>query len=249
MSGHSKWAKIKRAKGASDARKGVVFTKLARELQVAAREGGPDPDMNVRLRLAVQKARESNMPADNIKRSIEKATGAGNHEQFEEITYEGYGPGGAAILVAAMTDNRNRTVSDVRAAFTRAGGSLGEAGCVAWLFQPRGVIAVEAGGLDPDEVALNAIDAGAEDVKTEGSAVEIYTTPETLERVRAALSEQKLAIEHAESTLLPTTTVALDDERATQVLKLVDRLEELDDVQRVYTNVEFQDSVLEAAAG
>jgi YebC/PmpR family DNA-binding regulatory protein len=244
MSGHSKWAKIKRQKGANDASRGAVFTKLAREIQVAAREGGGDPDMNFRLRLAIQKARDNNMPADNIKRSIEKATGGGAGEQLDEITYEGYGSGGAAIMVQALTDNRNRTVSDVRAAFTRGGGSLGESGCVAWLFEPRGVIVVDGGGRDPDEIALTAIDAGAEDVKTEDGSVEIYTQPNALEQVREALIAQGINIEQAEQTYLPSTTLELGDEQAIQVYKLIERLDDLDDVQRVYTNVAFSDAVL-----
>jgi YebC/PmpR family DNA-binding regulatory protein len=248
MSGHSKWAKIKRQKGANDANKGAIFTKLAREIQVAAREGGPDPAGNSRLRLAIQKARDGNMPAANIQRAIEKATGAGG-EQLEEITYEGYGPGGAAILVQTMTDNRNRTVGDVRSAFSRAGGSMGEAGSVAWQFEPRGVIALSPGGRDPDEVALVAIDAGAEDVKTDDGLVEVYTPFEGLEPVRAALEGQGLSIDHAEATMLPKSTVELDDEQATQVLKLIDRLEDLDDVQRVYSNVEFSEAVIHAVGG
>ena len=246
MSGHSKWAEIKRQKGANDVGKGALFTKLAREIQVAAREGGGDPEANFRLRLAIQKARENNMPADNIKRSIDKATGAAGADQLEEITYEGYGPGGAAVMVQAMTDNRNRTVAEVRGAFTRAGGSLGESGSVAWQFEQRGIIAVQAGKQDPDEIALLAIDAGAEDVKTEDGVVEVYTPLDAFEQVRAALAAQNLAIEHAEATMLPTTPIELDDEKATAVLKLVDRLENLDDVQKVYTNVEFAESVLEA---
>jgi YebC/PmpR family DNA-binding regulatory protein len=248
MSGHSKWAKIKRQKGANDANKGAIFTKLAREILVAAREGGADPAGNSRLRLAIQKARDGNMPADNIKRAIDKATGAGA-EQLVEVTYEGYGPGGAAILVSAMTDNRNRTVSEVRAAFTRGGGSMGESGSVAWQFEPRGVISLNPSGRDPDEVALVAIDAGAEDVTTDDGSVEIYTPFEGLEPVRAALESAGLSIESAEATLLPKTTVELDEEQATQVLKLIDRLEDLDDVQRVYSNVEFSEAVLEAVGG
>jgi YebC/PmpR family DNA-binding regulatory protein len=248
MSGHSKWAKIKRQKGANDATKGAVFTKLAREIQVAAREGGGDPAGNSRLRLAIQKARDGNMPAANIQRAIDKATGT-SAEQLEEITYEGYGPGGAAILVQTMTDNRNRTVGDVRAAFSRGGGSMGEAGSVAWQFEPRGVIALNPNGRDPDEIALVAIDAGAEDVKTDDGVVEIFTPFEGLEPVRSVLEGQGLSIDHAEATMLPRTTVELDDEQATQVLKLIDRLEDLDDVQRVYSNVEFSESVMQAVGG
>jgi YebC/PmpR family DNA-binding regulatory protein len=184
------------------------------------------------------------MPADNIKRSIEKATGGGAGDQLDEVTYEGYGAGGAAIMVQALTDNRNRTASDVRAAFTRGGGSLGESGCVAWLFEPRGVIVVEAGARDGDELALMAIDAGAEDVKTEDGSVEIYTQPGALEQVREALIAQGLNVEQAEQTYLPSTTLELNDEQAVQIYKLIERLEDLDDVQRVYTNVEFSDTVL-----
>jgi YebC/PmpR family DNA-binding regulatory protein len=244
MSGHSKWAKIKRQKGANDASRGAVFTKLAREIQVAAREGGGDPEMNFRLRLAVQKARDNNMPAENIKRAIERATGGGAGEQLDEVTYEGYGPGGAAVMVQALTDNRNRTAAEIRGAFTRGGGSLGESGCVAWLFEPRGVIVVDGGGRDADEIALIAIDAGAEDVKTEDGSVEIYTQPSALEQVREALIAQNLNVEQAEQTYLPSTTLELNDEQAVQVYKMIERLDDLDDVQRVYSNVEFSDAVL-----
>ena len=246
MSGHSKWAKIKRAKGGNDARRGAVFTKLAREVQVAAREGGGDPNGNVRLRLAIQKARDNNMPADNIKRAIDRAVGGAANEQLEEITYEGYGPNGVAVLIHAMTDNRNRTASDIRAAFTRGGGALGESGCVAWLFDLRGVITVETGKSDPEEIALAAIDAGAEDVKADSEIVEIYTEPNVLELVREALASQKLVIDSAETTLLPKTMVELDVEHATQFLKLVERLDDLDDVQHVYFNAEIPDAVLQA---
>ena len=178
MSGHSKWSTIKRQKGVTDAKRGALFTKVAREISVAARQGGGDPDGNYRLRLAIEKARSVNMPADNIKRTIEKATGGGDAEQFEEIVYEGYGPGGVAVLVEAQTDNRNRTAAEVRSMFSKAGGQLAGSGAVAWQFEPRGLIAVPRAGVDPDEVALSAIDAGAEDVDTDGDdAIEIYTTP------------------------------------------------------------------------
>src|SRR5215211_5548826 len=178
MSGHSKWSTIKRAKGITDAKRSAVFTKVAREISVAARTGGADPDANYRLRLAIEKARSVNMPADNIKRTIDKATGGGDAEQYEEIVYEGYGPGGVAILVEAATDNRNRTASEVRAVFTKAGGQLAGSGAVAWQFEPRGVITIPSNGQDPDDVALAAIDAGAEDVDTSGDElVEVYTTP------------------------------------------------------------------------
>src|SRR5215470_19394765 len=189
MSGHSKWSTIKRQKGATDAKRSAVFTKVAREISVAARQGGGDPDANYRLRLAMDKARSVNMPQDNIKRAIERATGAGEGEQFEEIVYEGYGPGGVAILVEAATDNRNRTASEVRSMFTKAGGQLAGSGAVAWQFEPRGLIAVlRDTKVDPDEVALAAIDAGAEDVDTDGTeTIDIYTAPAELESVRKAL--------------------------------------------------------------
>lgn len=245
MSGHSKWAQIKRQKGVNDARKGQVFTKLAREISVAAREGGPDPDANFRLRLAIQRARESNMPSDNIERAIKRGTGQTDGAALEEIVYEGYGPGGAALMVEVTTDNRNRAAADVRNAFTRGGGSLGESGCVAWQFASRGIITVEANGMEPDEVALLAIDAGAEDVKTEDGTVEIYTAPTELDQVRRALEERQLVVANAERALVPTTMVTLDDDDAERVLKLMDRLEELDDVSKVYTNVDFPDHVLE----
>lgn len=249
MSGHSKWAKIKRQKGANDANKGQVYTKLARELMVAAREGGGDPDGNVRLRLAIRKAREANMPAENIERAIKKAIGGGEGAALEEITYEGYAPGGAALLIQAMTDNRNRTVSEIRAAFTKVGGSLGENGSVAWLFESRGIVAARVDGKDPEEVALLAIDAGAEDVQTGDGAVEIYTQPSRLDDVRQALEREEIPIDHAESTMLPKTTVDLPEEIQLSVLKLIDRLEDLDDVQKVYTNAKIDDAVVEKHAG
>src|SRR5213595_3254758 len=190
MSGHSKWSTIKRAKGVTDAKRGALFTKVAREISVAARQGGGDPDANYRLRLAVEKARAVNMPSDNIKRTIDKATGGGEADQYEEIAYEGYGPGGVAILVEAATDNRNRTAADVRSIFTKAGGSLAGAGAVAWQFEPKGLITVPAASSDADTVALAAIDAGADDVDTsDAEVVEVYTSPGDLERVRTALDK------------------------------------------------------------
>ena len=245
MSGHSKWAQIKHQKAGNDAKRGQLFTKLARELTIAAREGGPDPDANVRLRLAIQHAKESNLPGENIERAIKRGTGQTDGAALEEAVYEGYGPGGAAVLVEVATDNRNRAASDVRNAFTRGGGNLGESGSVAWLFDSRGVVEVKVDGHDPDEVALQAIDAGAEDVKTEGDTMEIYTTPTTLDSVRRAMEAMKLQVTNAESTRVPKTTLATDDETALRVLRLVDRLEDLDDVQKVYTNLEIPDSVLE----
>jgi YebC/PmpR family DNA-binding regulatory protein len=246
VSGHSKWSQIKRQKGAADAKRGQAFTKLGRELTVAAREGGPDPDGNARLRQAIQRAREASMPMDTIDRAIKRATGAGDGASLEEITYEGYGPGGAAILVQALTDNRNRAVAEIRSAFTRAGGSLGEGGCVAWLFEPRGVIAVERGDQDPDEVGLLAIDAGAEDVRDEDGLVEVLTRPTDLENVRTALESKGVKVASAESALVPKTMVPLDEKTSAATLRLMERLEELDDVQRVYTNLEISEAVLQA---
>lgn len=249
MSGHSKWAQIKRQKASTDARRGQMFTKLGREITVAARQGGGDPEANFRLRLAIQRAREANMPLENIERAIKRATGGTDAAVLEEITYEGYGPGGAAILIEAMTDNRNRAVAEIRNVFSRAGGSLGESGCVAWLFEPRGVITVEAEGLDSEELALLAIDAGAEDVKTEDRSVEVYTSPADLEEVRRVLETHKVKVASAETSMVPKTTIQLDARASEQVLRLMDKLEELDDVQRVYSNVDFPEDLLETYAG
>jgi YebC/PmpR family DNA-binding regulatory protein len=247
MSGHSKWSTIKRQKGANDARRGALFTKVAREISVAARQGGGDPDANYRLRLAIEKARSVNMPADNIKRTIDKATGGGEGEQYEEIVYEGYGPGGVAILVEAATDNRNRTAAEVRSIFTKAGGQLAGSGAVAWQFEPRGLITVAAG--DPDEVALVAIDAGASDVDTTVEPVEIYTEPADLEAVRRALERAGVEVEQAESAMIAKQTVELDEGKARQALRLVELLEDLDDVQRVTANFDIPEEVFAEVAG
>jgi YebC/PmpR family DNA-binding regulatory protein len=249
MSGHSKWSTIKRQKGANDARRGAVFTKVAREISVAARLGGGDPDANYRLRLAIEKARSVNMPADNIKRTIEKATGGGDADQYEEIVYEGYGPGGVAVLVEAQTDNRNRTAAEVRSMFSKSGGQLAGSGAVAWQFEPRGLITVARDGIDADEVALTAIDAGADDVDTDDEAIEIYTTPNDLERVRASLEGAGVPVESAESTMIARQTVELDAARARQALRLVELLEDLDDVSRVTANFDIPDDVFVEVAG
>ncbi len=248
MSGHSKWAQIKRQKGANDQKKGQVFTKLGREITIAARQGGADPEANFRLRLAMLKAREANMPMENVERAIKRGAGTGEGAALEEITYEGYGPGGAALLVQVTTDNRNRAASEVRNAFTRGGGNLGESGCVAWLFDSRGVILVETGSADPDEVALLAIDAGAEDVKTEDGAVEIYTDPPALDQVRREIERRKLKVTSAENSMLPKAGLTLEEKDALQLMKLMERLEELDDVQKVYTNAELTEDLLEKYA-
>ena len=251
MSGHSKWSTIKRQKGANDAKRGALFTKVAREISVAARQGGPDPDANYRLRLAIEKARSVNMPADNIKRTIEKATGGGEVEQFEEIVYEGYGPGGVAVLVEAATDNRNRTAAEVRSIFTKTGGQLAGSGAVAWQFEPRGLIAVgRRSGVDLDDVALAAIDAGADDVDTEDpETIEIYTAPGNLEKVRQALDGAGVAVDSAESTMIAKQTVELDSAKARQALRLVEMLEDLDDVQRVTANFDIPEDVFAEVAG
>jgi YebC/PmpR family DNA-binding regulatory protein len=250
MSGHSKWSTIKRQKGANDAKRGALFTKVAREISVAARLGGGDPDANYRLRLAIEKARSVNMPADNIKRTIEKATGGGEAEQIEEIVYEGYGPGGVAVLVEAQTDNRNRTAAEVRSMFTKSGGQLAGSGAVAWQFEPRGVISVPRSGVDADEVALAAIDAGAEDVDTDDAeVVEIYTAPGELETVRGALERAGVPVESAESTMIARQTVELDAAKARQALRLVELLEDLDDVSRVTANFDIPEEVFAEVAG
>jgi YebC/PmpR family DNA-binding regulatory protein len=249
MSGHSKWSTIKRQKGANDAKRGAMFTKVAREIAVAARAGGGDPEANYRLRLAMDKARSINMPAENIKRAIEKATGGGEADQFEEIVYEGYGPGGVAVLVEAATDNRNRTAAEVRSIFTKTGGQLAGSGAVAWQFEARGLITVIRDGSDPDEVALAAIDAGAVDVDTESDPIEIFTEPSDLEGVRNALDAAGVNVEGAESAMLAKQTVSLEADQVRKALRMVDLLEDLDDVQRVTTNVDIPEDVLAELAG
>ncbi|HLL79438.1 MAG TPA: YebC/PmpR family DNA-binding transcriptional regulator [Ktedonobacteraceae bacterium] len=244
MSGHSKWAQIRRSKGVNDARRGQLFTRLGREIVVAVREGNSgDPNANFRLRMAVQRARDANMPMDNIERTIKRALGGGEGASLEEITYEGYGPGGTAIVVQTLTENRNRTVAEVRNAFNRNGGNMGENGCVDWLFELKGVIEVELQGHDPDELSLEAIDMGADDVDPVGADDEtltIYTDPSELDKVRQALEEKKYSVIKAESTLIPKTRIDLSDEKtAHQVMRLVEKLEDLDDVQNVYTNADF----------
>jgi YebC/PmpR family DNA-binding regulatory protein len=248
MSGHSKWSQIKRQKGANDAKRGAVFTKVAREISMAARAGGGDPDANFKLRLAMEKARAVNMPADNVKRAIERAAGAGDGEQYEEIVYEGYGPGGVAILVEAATDNRNRTAADVRAIFTKAGGQLAGSGAVAWQFEPRGLIAISRARHDADEVALLAIDAGADDVDTEGDPIEVLTDPGDLETVRRALEAAGVGVESAELTMHARNTVEVDAAHARQNLRLIEHLEDHDDVTRVTANFEIPDEVFAEAA-
>ncbi len=246
MSGHSKWSTIKRAKAATDAKRGALFTKLAKEIIVAAKQGGGDTDANFRLRMAVQRAKDSNMPANNIERAINRGSGADSDDvQMEEITYEGYGPGGTAMLLDVVTDNRNRIGSEVRATFTKSGGNLAEVGAVAWQFEKKGLAVVEADPGETDDLALAAIDAGADDFDTDNGTINIYTAPQNLEEVRRAMEEQGAAVKSAELSMVPNSTVPLDNNTAAQALRLLDNLEELDDVQRVYSNADFPDEVLE----
>jgi YebC/PmpR family DNA-binding regulatory protein len=245
MSGHSKWSTIKRQKGANDARRGALFTKLAREIITAAREGGGDPEANYRLRMAVDKARSNSMPAENIKRAIERATGAGaDAEQYEEVSYEGIGPASVAVIVAAMTDNRNRTASEVRSIFTRHGGTLST---VAWQFEQRGVISLPLNGRDPDEVTVAAIDAGAADVSApDAGSIVVTTAPADLESVRRSLADAGYETETVELSMEPTTTVEINDEKvAKSVLQFVERLEDLEDVQEVYANFDIPAALME----
>lgn len=251
MSGHSKWSTIKRKKGAIDAKRGKTFTKIARELQVAAREGGPDPDMNIRLRLILDKARAANMPKDNIERAIARGSGLEKGEELEEINYEGYGPHGIAIMIESMTDNRNRTVSEIRHALTKSGGNMASAGAVAWQFDRKGQIIVLKNGMDQDEIFLLAVDAGAEDVVfNDDDTVEIITVDTDLGAVRDSLSAAGLKLESAELTLVAQNEIDLPLNEAASVMGLIERLEDLDDVQQVYSNLAISDelvSQLEAA--
>jgi len=250
MSGHSKWAGIKHKKAVVDARRGQLFTKVSRELSVAAREGGPDPGGNFRLRLAVQKAREVNMPADNIDRAIQRGAGGKDGVQLEEVRYEGYGPHGVAVMVDTLTDNRNRTVAAIRNVFTRSGGSLGESNSVAWMFSQQGLIRVAAAARDADELALellDVIDVGdGGDVAVDGTDVQVTLAPSRFEDARRTLEERGYTIESAEVTMNPSTSVEVDAKQAPAVLRLLDALEEQDDVQQVYANVEIPDEVLAA---
>ena len=249
MSGHSKWSSIKRQKGVADAKRGQLFTKLGKEIAVAVRQGGSDPQANARLRLAIQKARDNNMPVDNIERAIKRASGSSDASALAELTLEGYGPGGSAILMQALTDNRNRTLSEVRNIFSRNNGNLGESGCVGWIFESKGIITVDANNVDAEELALQAIDAGADDVKIDMGIVEIQTQPQDLERIRKTLEEQKVTISTAELLQMPSNLVKLDEKSALQSLRLLEKLEELDDVQHVFTNADFPDEVVESYRG
>jgi YebC/PmpR family DNA-binding regulatory protein len=249
VSGHSKWASIKHRKGAADAKRGKLFSKLARAIIVAAREGGPDPAGNLALQNAIEKAREASMPKENIERAIARGSGAaGDGAAYEQLTYEGYGPGGVAIFVEALSDNRNRTAAEVRHVFTKHDGTLGESGSVAWLFERKGVVLVDGDGVDEDELTLAAADGGAEDVARDGSSFQVTSAPEELASVRAAVEEAGFSIESAELTMLPKTTIAVEDEAdARKLLRLMDALDENDDVQEAYANFDIAERVIEAA--
>ncbi len=245
MSGHSKWSTIKHAKGINDARRGKLFTKLTKEIIVAVKQGGTDPDSNFKLRMAVQRAKDQNLPGDTIDRAIKRASGEGSDgAQMVEATYEGYGPGGIGILVEVLTDNRNRTVSDVRSTLTKGGGNLANSGAVAWQFDQRGVVIAEADDDDADDLALAAIDAGVIDFDADDGVVSFYATPSDLESVREALDEAGASIRSSELSMVPQNTVELEDREAVRTLRLLDQLEELDDVQRVFSNADFPDQVL-----
>jgi YebC/PmpR family DNA-binding regulatory protein len=250
LSGHSKWSSIKHKKGAADAKRGKLFSKLSRAIIVAAKEGGGDADNNLALANAIEKARSYSMPKDNIDRAIARGSGAdADADSFEQVVYEGYGPNGVAVIVEALTDNRNRTAADVRAAFAKHDGNLGGSGAVAWLFERRGVILVDADRFDEDEVTLAAAEGGADDVERDGSSFRVTSAPEALAAVREAIQAVGIEVDSGELTMVPKTTVNLDDESAAKkTLRLIDALEENDDVQEVYANFDIPEQVMEAVA-
>ena len=251
MSGHSKWSSIKHKKGAADAKRGKLFSKLTRAIIVAARDGGPDPSSNLALQNAIEKARSYSMPKDNIDRAIAKGSGADSDtSQFETVVYEGYGPSGVAVIVEALTDNRNRTAGEVRHAFSKHDGNLGGSGAVAWLFERRGVVLVDADGVDEDELTLAAAEGGAEDVALDGSSFQVTSAPEDLAAVRGAIESAGIAVDSAELTMVPKTTVAVEDESdAKKIIRLMEDLEDNDDVQEVFANFDIPERVLESVAG
>ena len=250
MSGHSKWHSIRRQKGAADAKRGQLFSKLVRAIIVAAREGGPDPGANLALANAIEKARENSMPKNNIDRAIARGTGSGpDAAAYERVTYEGYGPAGVAVFVDALTDNRNRTAADVRHTFSKNDGNLGESGSVAWLFERKGVVLVPAESVDEEELMLAAADAGAEDVVEEESGYQVTSSPEALHSVKEALAAVGITVESAEVTMLPKTTIRIEDEvDARKLVRLMEALEENNDVQDVYSNFDIPEGVLEVVA-
>ena len=249
MSGHSKWHNIRLRKGKQDAVRGKLFTKMAREIIVAAREGGGNPDTNLALKLAVQKAREVSMPQDNIKRAIQRGTGeTGEATNFEEIIYEGYGPAGVAVMVSCLTDNRNRTVAELRNIFTKTGGNLGESGCVSWLFEKKGLVQISSDVAEEDAVILATLDAGAEDVQVDDDSYEVITAPESFEDVKNAIQEAEIEMAMSEISMIPQTNVKVDGKEAHQVLRLMEALEEYDDTQKVYSNFDIPDEIMEQEA-
>jgi len=249
MSGHSKWSTIKHKKAAIDAKRGQKFTKIIKEITVAARLGGGDPGANPRLRTAILSGKAVNMPGDNIDRAIKKGTGELPGVSYEEFTYEGYGVGGVAVLVEVMTDNKNRTVAEIRTIFTKAGGALGESGCVSWMFHKQGLITVPASAIKEDALMEIILEAGAEDMTLDGETFEIKTTPQDLEKVRSAMAAKGVQIQSAEVTMIPSTTTNLEEEAARKMLKLMDTLDDHDDVQKVYANFDISDEVMERISG
>ncbi|GAB4338499.1 MAG: YebC/PmpR family DNA-binding transcriptional regulator [Candidatus Abyssubacteria bacterium] len=249
MSGHSKWSKVKHIKAKEDAKRGKVFSKLIREIMVAAREGGGDPNFNPRLRTIIATAKAANMPNDNIDRAIKKGTGELGGTAFEEITYEGYGPGGVAIIIDVLTDNKNRTVSEIRHIMSRHHGNLGEGGCVAWNFDKKGLIMVDAATVSEDALFENAIEAGAEDIRTEGDTHEVITAPNDVMDVKESLEQKGIRVSSAEITMLPKSTIRVDNKTAEAVLKLMDALEEHDDVQHVYSNFDIPEEIMAKIGG
>ncbi|WP_028309410.1 YebC/PmpR family DNA-binding transcriptional regulator [Desulfitibacter alkalitolerans] len=245
MAGHSKWANIKHRKAKMDAQKGKVFTKIARELMVAAKHGGSDPEGNSALKLVIQKAKEANMPNDNIQRAIQKGSGNAEGVNYEETRYEGYGPGGIAVLMRILTDNRNRTAGEIRYIFSKNGGNLGETGCVAWIFESKGLISFDMGSRDEDELMMLLIEAGADDFTIEDGIVEVVTDVESFSTVKEKLEAEKINFNVSEVTMLPQNTVTINDlETASQIIKLMDLLEDHDDVQAVYANYDISDEIM-----
>ena len=245
MSGHNKWSSIKHKKGAADAKRGKVFTKLIKEITVAARSGGGDPDANPRLRSAILAAKSENMPKDNIERAVKKGTGELDGVTYEEANYEGYGPGGAAVLIESLTDNKNRAVADIRYIFNKAGGNMGENGCVSWMFDKKGYLEFEKSAVEEELLMETALEAGAEDVREVDDSFEVITAPQDFEAIKTAIDEKKIPYIGAEITMLPQTTVNLAGKEAEQMIRLMDNLEDCDDVQKVYTNADIPEDLVE----
>lgn len=246
MSGHSKWSTIKHKKGAADAKRGKIFTKLIKEITVAARMGGGDPESNPRLRRAVNDAKSQNMPKDNLERAIKKGTGELEGVEYEEIVYEGYGPGGVAVLVECLTDNRNRTIADVRYIFSKAGGNIGTDGCVSWMFDKKGLISVDKEKSDEDTLMEIALEAGAEDVKDEGDCFEVITDPADFETVKEAIDNASIEYEVAEITMIPQTQTRVEGKDAEQMIKFMNAMDDCDDIQKFYSNADIPDEVMDA---